>query len=58
MECLAKDTDRERLAAAVDKLTDENQRCVLGVIEALAFAQNEQDKGKEEGKSPAVCLDL
>jgi hypothetical protein len=55
MECFAKDSDRERLSEAIDKLTEENQRCILGVVEALAFAQIEQAAGKKERESP-VCL--
>jgi hypothetical protein len=49
------EADKERLEQAVDSLTEENRRCFLGIVEALAFAQIEQDKGKKEGKLP-VCL--
>lgn len=52
MECLAKDTDRERLSEAVDTLTEENQRCFLGVVEALAFAQTAQG---QEIKDESGC---
>jgi hypothetical protein len=45
---------KKRLEEAVDSLTEENQRCFLGVVKALAFAQAEQDTGKKEGKS-MVC---
>jgi hypothetical protein len=48
---MKKDTNRtskERLNKAVDTLTEENQRHFLGILEALVFAQSEQDKGKEE----------
>jgi hypothetical protein len=31
---------KERLSEKVDKLTEENQRCFLGVLEALTFAQS------------------
>jgi hypothetical protein len=30
---------KKRLREALDKLTEENQRCVLGILQALAFAQ-------------------
>ena len=48
MECLTQVAGKERLSEAVDKLTDENQRCFLGVVEALTFAQNEQNKTRTE----------
>jgi hypothetical protein len=34
---------RERLCKAVEKMTDENQNRLLGVLEALLFAQNRQE---------------
>ena len=34
---------KERLRKAVEKLTDENQNRLLGVLEALFFAQNRQE---------------
>jgi hypothetical protein len=37
-----KEANKERLSEKVDKLTEENQRRFLGVLEALAFAQNTQ----------------
>jgi hypothetical protein len=40
---MKKDTDdvgRNRLYAAVDELTEENQRYVLGVVQTLIFAQS------------------
>jgi hypothetical protein len=43
-----KEADKERLVTVVDKLTEENQRYFLGVLEALVFAQTEQDKVKTE----------
>jgi hypothetical protein len=36
--------DTERLGETIDRLTEENQRHVLGVLEALAFAQSTQKK--------------
>jgi hypothetical protein len=33
---------KKRLREAVDKLTEENQRCALGIVEALAFAQTQK----------------
>jgi hypothetical protein len=36
------EADKERLEQAVDSLTEENQRCFLGVLEALTFAQSAQ----------------
>ncbi|MDR2097593.1 MAG: hypothetical protein LBP37_03655 [Spirochaetaceae bacterium] len=48
------ETDKERLAEVVDKLTEENRRCFLGVLEALVFARNERGKtGPERGERPA-----
>jgi hypothetical protein len=47
---MKKDTNKpvkERLNESVDTLTEENQQYILGVLEALAFAQAEQGKGKE-----------
>jgi hypothetical protein len=35
---------QKRLQAAIDELTEENQRYALGVLEALAFAQATQEK--------------
>jgi hypothetical protein len=35
--------NKERLSERVDKLTEENQRCFLGVLEALSFAQSAQN---------------
>jgi hypothetical protein len=35
---------QERLEAAIDELTEENQRYVLGVLEALNFAQSTQEQ--------------
>lgn len=40
MENHTKTADKERLAEKADKLTEENQRCFLGVLEALTFAQS------------------
>jgi hypothetical protein len=34
--------NKERLAETIDKLTEENQRRFLGVLEALIFAQSVQ----------------
>jgi hypothetical protein len=34
--------DKERLSEVADRLTEENQRCFLGVLEALSFAQSAQ----------------
>jgi hypothetical protein len=34
-----KKADKKQLLEKIDKLTEENQRCFLGVLEALAFAQ-------------------
>jgi hypothetical protein len=48
MENHTKEVDKERLAEKVDKLTEENQRCVLGVLEALAFAQSTQKQADTE----------
>ena len=53
MECLTQVAGKERLSEAVDKLTDENQRYFLGVVEALTFAQNEQNKTRTEKDLPA-----
>jgi hypothetical protein len=39
-----KETDKERLAETVDKLTEENQRCFLEVLGALTFAQSFQNQ--------------
>jgi hypothetical protein len=53
MENHAKEADKGRLAEKVDKLTEENRRHFLGVLEALGFAQNTQnlaDKETIEGK--------
>jgi hypothetical protein len=48
-----KEAGKERLAETVDKLTEENQRCFLGVLEALVFAQTEQGKTEpEQGERP------
>jgi hypothetical protein len=46
--------DKEKLSKSVDELTEENQRHFLGVLEALAFAQSDQDKSKprREGELP------
>jgi hypothetical protein len=41
------ETDKERLRETIDTLTEENQRHVLGVLEALRFAQSEQNNRKE-----------
>jgi hypothetical protein len=49
-----KEMDRERLVETVDKLTEENQWCFLGILEALVFAQTEQDKAKSEQKERPV----
>jgi hypothetical protein len=46
MENHTKKTDKERLAEKTGKLTDENQRCFLGVLEALSFAQNIQNQAE------------
>jgi hypothetical protein len=35
--------ERERLNSAVDELTEEHRRYVLGVLEALCFAQAAQE---------------
>jgi hypothetical protein len=40
MNTRTKEVDRERLSEKVDKLTEENRRCFLGVLEALTFAQD------------------
>jgi hypothetical protein len=48
------EADKERLAETVDKLTEENQWCFLGVLEALVFAQTEQDKNKPEREERPV----
>ena len=52
MECLTEVADKERLPEAVDKLTDENQRYFLGVVEALTFAQTVQG---QEIKDESGC---
>jgi hypothetical protein len=36
--------DKQPLSETIDKLTEENQRCFLGVLEALAFAQSTQNQ--------------
>jgi hypothetical protein len=46
MESHTKESNIERLAENIDKLTEENQRCFLGVLEALVFAQAEQRQNK------------
>jgi hypothetical protein len=43
---------KERLEEAVDALTEENQRHVLGVLEALVFAQAEQGGAGEKIDRP------
>jgi hypothetical protein len=43
-----KEADKERLSKKVDKLTEEHQRCFLGVLEALSFAQNIQKQADTE----------
>ncbi|MDR2095318.1 MAG: hypothetical protein LBP76_07345 [Treponema sp.] len=50
---MKKDTDdkkNNRLYESVDQLTEENQRYFLGVLQALAFAQSEQDKVEAKSK--------
>ena len=37
------DTSKKQLHEAVEQLTDENQSYLLGVLEALYFAQNERE---------------
>jgi hypothetical protein len=40
MEKQVNDAGRKRLYTAVNELTEENQRYVLGVLQALTFAQS------------------
>lgn len=42
-------TRKKRLREAVDNLTEENQRCALGILQALAFAQTRETA--EAGKA-------
>ncbi|MDR1479408.1 MAG: hypothetical protein LBJ00_10765 [Planctomycetaceae bacterium] len=39
---------KKRLQTAIDNLTEENQLYVLGVLEALVFAQSVQEKAGQE----------
>jgi hypothetical protein len=48
MENHTEKTDKERLAEEIDKLTEENQRYFLGILEALSFAQNTQKQADTE----------
>lgn len=43
------ETNKERLKEVVDRLTEENQRHLLGVLQALSFAQDEQGKTEAKG---------
>ncbi|MDR3333608.1 MAG: hypothetical protein LBT13_01800 [Treponema sp.] len=36
---------KERLDAAIDRLTEENQLYVLGILQALSFVQNSMKTG-------------
>jgi hypothetical protein len=52
------DMKNEHLHKAIDRLTEENQCYVLGVLQALTFAQNTQNQAKQisaisEGKQCA-----
>jgi hypothetical protein len=49
MKKSANDTGRERLYTAVDELTEENQKYVLGVLQALIFAQSAQGQEADQG---------
>jgi hypothetical protein len=40
----------DALGETIDALTEENQRYLLGILEALAFAQAEQGKAGVKGK--------
>jgi hypothetical protein len=39
---------KERLDAAIDRLTEENQLYVLGILQALSFVQNSMKTGWAE----------
>jgi hypothetical protein len=52
MENHTEEVDKKRLAEKVDNLTEGNQQCFLGVLEALAFAQNTIVPGFLEENSP------
>jgi hypothetical protein len=39
-------TRKKRLQEGIDKLTKENQRYVLGILQALAFAQTQETVDK------------
>jgi hypothetical protein len=43
-----KEVDKEQLSEKVDKLTEENRRCFLGILEALSFAQSTQNQIEAE----------
>ncbi|MDR2552879.1 MAG: hypothetical protein LBD31_06930 [Treponema sp.] len=51
-----KEVNKKRLEEVVDSLTEENKRCFLGIMEALAFAQTVNDTaGKETADSGVKC---
>jgi hypothetical protein len=50
-----KEAQRGRLVESLGELTEENQRHFLGVLEALAFAQN---MGEVEGKADKTSQEM
>jgi hypothetical protein len=46
--------DKKGLVELVNKLTEENQRCFLGILEALMFAQTGQGKTEPERRERPV----
>jgi hypothetical protein len=51
---MAANERRKQLSKGIDRLTEENRIYVLGVSEALAFAQEAMDR--PEGTSPGGCV--